>query len=198
MKKIFFSATCIFLLAACTKNKPEPTQPPATTHPAMTYLNLHDTAVAFNRAASFDLDGNGEKDVYFSTLLVGDPVYQVDKRQWLVSSSFNANLPVNANEQIPVLRSQDSIPVVNFSGYSWYNASSILLAQKILSDNQPPYWEGAWKEAFHRFIPIQIIKQDGLYNGWVEVSFSTAEEKVILHKAAVSTEANKTIKAGKH
>ena len=194
MKKTIWPGLILMMAVACRKPPPEP---PVQPHPSMLVKDLADSSLAFGRIASFDLDDNGEKDVLFSTQLVGDPVEQKDKKQWMVTTSFNANLPINSTEHIPVLRYLDSIPLHDFSGYAWYNASSILLSQKTLSMTTPPFWEGDWKEASHRFVPIQLKKQDGLYNGWIEVSFSTANEKLTLHKAAICKEANNSIIAGK-
>ena len=194
MIKAVWPGLLMVLAVACQKPCPES---PVYQHPAMLVKDLSDSSIAFGKIASLDLDDNGEKDVLFSTQLVGDPVEQKDKKQWMVSTSFNVNLPVNATEQIPVLHHLDSIPLNNFSGYSWFNASSILLAQKTLTMTTPPFWEGDWKEASHRFIPIQLKKQDGLYNGWVEVSFSTTNEKLTLHRSAVCKVVNKGIVAGK-
>ncbi|MBO9564747.1 MAG: hypothetical protein J7621_18355, partial [Niastella sp.] len=60
-----------------------------------------------------------------------------------------------------------------------------------------PYWEGAWKQVHHQYLAIQIVKDNKRYNGWVEVSFDTAGEKLVLHKAAISKEAEKAVIAGK-
>lgn len=171
--------------------------PPGDVHPLMSYINLSDTTIVFGKAASYDLDSNGSKDVYFATQLVGDPLRQQDKKQWLAGGSLTTHFPINANESIPVMNAMDEIPVVSFLGYNWYNAPEIRVAQKIISMNMPPYWEGDWKEANHRYIPVQIKTDSALYNGWVEVSFSTDNETMILHKAALSKKANKAIKAGK-
>ena len=184
----------IIILSACSK---PPVKPPTDDYPKMTYLNFSDSAVLFDRSALFDLDGNGEKDIRFSTLLVGDPLSQQDKRQWLAVCSFNTSLPVNTNENIPVLNLDDLIPINNFSGYSWYNAPGIVLSQKVTGMSAAPYWEGAWKDASHRFIPIQLKKNSLLYNGWVEVSFDKLQEKIILHKSAMSQEPDKSVLAGK-
>jgi hypothetical protein len=194
MKKTIWLGFILMMAVACKKPLPEP---PVQPHPSMLIKDLADSSVAFGRFASFDLDDNGEKDVLFSTQLVGDPVEQKDKNQWMVTTSFNANLPVNSTERIPVLRYLDNIPLNNFSGYAWYNASSILLSQKTITMTAPPFWEGDFKEASHHFVAIQLKKQDGLYNGWIEVSFSTTNEKLILHKAAICKEPNKSIIAGK-
>jgi hypothetical protein len=184
----------LLMSGACKKTE---TKPPENTHPQMTYTNLLDSAIHFNHFASFDLDGNGEKDIAFSTLLVGDPIYQQDKWQWWVSSSIYTNLPVNGYENIPVLDYLDSIPIHDFSDYQWFNASYVMLAQKIISITNPPYWDGTWKESSHHYVPIQIKKDGELFNGWVEISFNTKDEMVILHQAAVSQEPYKAVMAGK-
>jgi len=198
MKGFLNFALIVFILLvanACKKSAVKPVV--VTPQPLMQYLNLKDSAITFGKGASFDLNNDGEKDVLFSTLLVGDPVEQKDKKQWFISTSLSSNLPVNSAERIPVMNHPDAIPVNNFSGYTWYNAASIVLVQKTITMMLPPYWEGDWKESSHRYIPVQIIKPDGLYNGWVEVSFNTATEKLILHRSAVSLEANKEVFAGK-
>jgi hypothetical protein len=194
MQKMILPTLVLAMTIACKKPRPEPVVEP---HPLMLYKDLADSSIAFGKYASFDLDNNDAKDVLFTTELVGDPVDQKDKKQWLVTTSFLTSLPVNSAENIPVLRYQDSIPLNDFSGYSWYNAPTILLSQKTITTTTPPYWEGGWKEALHSFIPIQLRKQDGLYNGWIEVSFSTSNETLILHKAAMCKEVNKNIMAGK-
>lgn len=181
--------SCFVLLNACKKNEDKK---PVDTKPAITYINLSDTTVAFNRFASFDLNGDGEKDVAFGTRLVGDPITQQDKKQWLVVSSFNTCMPVNSLESIPLMNLSDKIPVGNFNNYNWYNASGVVLVQKIIT-NETNFWEGDWKDATNKFIPVQINKGTSKFNGWFEVSFSKVDEKIILHKAAISKEPNKEI-----
>jgi hypothetical protein len=194
MKKTIWLGFVLITAVACKKPRPEPpVQPP----PSMLVKDLADSSLAFGKHASFDLDDNGAKDVLFSTQTVGDPIEQKDKEQWMITVSFETSLPVNSTEHLPVLRYLDSIPLNDFSGYAWYNASSIILSQKTHPMTTPPYWEGDFKEASHRFVPIQIKKQGGLYNGWIEVSFSTTNEKLTLHKAAICKEPNKSIVAGK-
>jgi hypothetical protein len=129
MKRVIFLFTCLAILYSCKKNTAS--LPPQTLLPVpeMIYINLEDTVVRFNHAVILDIDNDGANDMYFSTLLVGDPVMQQDKMQWLVTGAFNTNFPVNANEAIPVLRLNEDITVKNPPGYNWYNASSILLAQ---------------------------------------------------------------------
>jgi hypothetical protein len=165
--------------------------------PKMNYINLSDTALSIEaRPIIFDLDGDGRNDIRFNTLLVGDPVSQVDKRQWLVYGYPTTNLAIG-DEKMPVLQYMQDIPVTNFSDYTWYNANQVLLVQRVEGTTGQPYWEGDWKNANHHYIPIQIIRNNALYTGWVEVSFSTNIEKLIVHKAAWCKEENRPIKAGK-
>lgn len=188
-------AILVLLTGACNKPVTD-IPPPAGQHPEMRYTDLGNQVIGFNQVASLDLDKDGQKDISFSTLLVGDPIYKVDKMQWLVASSFYTNLPVK-EEHIPVMDTGDSIPTLNFNGYEWFNASQIVLTQKIIGITGNPYWEGDWKQAAHQFIPLQVMRNNALYNGWVEISFSQADEKLILHRAAISMEAGKLIAAGK-
>jgi hypothetical protein len=59
------------------------------------------------------------------------------------------------------------------------------------------YWEGAWKTASHHYFPFYIERNSKRFFGWIELSFSMALEKIIIHRIAVSEEAEKTIIAGK-
>ncbi|HEX6333104.1 MAG TPA: hypothetical protein VFZ78_02695 [Flavisolibacter sp.] len=196
MKRVvLFAAVVLSVFISCRKQE----VPPGTVtpgHPQMRITNLGDSVVTFGKGASFNLDGLDGKDVYFGTMLVGDAVYQQDKYLWLVSTSFYASLPVNEHESIPVMQYNDSIRTADFNGYNWYNASTIVLAQKVIGTTQPPFWAGDWKEASHRYIPVQLIRPDGFYNGWVEVSFSIQQERLVLHRAAVCRVPSTTIAAG--
>jgi hypothetical protein len=81
-------------------------------------------------------------------------------------------------------------------GYNWFNASSVMLAEKIIEEAGPDHWEGNWKNASHKYLAIQLRKDDLRYNGWVELSFKTDTEELTLHRAAITTEPGKTITAG--
>lgn len=194
MKRTIYLLFPVVLAVACKKTKPLP--PPLPPTPSLKYTNLGDSAIRMNRSAVFDLNGDREWDIFFGTVLVGDPLSQQDKRQWLLGSSLNTNLPVNDNERIPMMQKDQLIPVNSFSGYSWFNASMVYLTQKVIGMTAPPFWEGEWKNANHHFIPVQVNKNGSIFNGWVEVSFNMNEEKLILHKAAISLNAGAEIKAG--
>jgi hypothetical protein len=83
-----------------------------------------------------------------------------------------------------------------FPAYNWYNAPAILLAQRIELLRGTIYWEGRWKNTKHRFLPFYILRNNKRYFGWIELSFNMSAQKVILHQAAVSTEPDKSVKAG--
>jgi hypothetical protein len=100
----------------------------------------------------------------------------------------------NQADESPMLNKGDSISKI-YNGYDWWEVSFIVLAEKII-DNNGSRWDGLWKNADHKYLPIQVEKNQKLYHGWVELSFNTAEEKLILHKSAISTEADRTVKAG--
>ena len=198
MKSMVFIFCFGIILAACKKTVITPVfQPPTGVHPQMKYFDLADATIPFDHLINLDLDGDAHTDIRFGTLLVGDPINQQDEKQWLLSGAFDTYFPINASESIPLMRLADNMPIGNFAGYNWYNAASIILAQKIIGINNPPYWLGDWKEAIHRYVPLQLKKAGALYNGWVEVSFSMNNEKLTLHRAAICLEANKAIQAGK-
>jgi hypothetical protein len=71
-----------------------------------------------------------------------------------------------------------------------------MLAQKIISNTEPPFWDGIWKSAFHRFVSFQIIKDGEVFNGWIKISFNMSAEKLILHRAAICRKPYKTVRAG--
>jgi len=192
MKKILLVAIASILLFACGKEKP--TIPAVPSHPVMIYKNLADKEVKYGQFQYVDIDSDGLNDFRFNVLLLGDPILQRDRMQFYANSGIKRNLLNNQVDESPMLNKGDSIGK-NHSGYSWWEISAIVLAEKII-DNSGSHWEGLWKNADHRYLPVQIEKNNKLYHGWIELSFNTAEEKLILHKAAISTEEEKSIQAG--
>lgn len=194
MRKIFIIATISILAVACKKEKMQPTIPSIPSHPVMSYKNLGDKEVKYGQSQYVDIDNDGTIDFKFSVLLVGDPVLQRDRVQFYANSGIKRNLLNSQVDESPMLNKGDSIGKVH-SGYSWWEISSIVLAEKIV-EYSGNHWEGLWKNADHNYLPIQIEKNNKLYHGWVELSFNTADEKLILHKAAISTEEERSVQAG--
>ena len=184
----------IFNVVSCKKKDVDV---PVIIHPEMEYFNLNNTEIKANtRGFSIDVNHDGRKDLSFHTLLVGDPINQVDKLQFLISTNIQINLPVNSNEEIPVLNHGESIVLSDFGDYHWFELSSIMLVQKITSFTAPPMWEGHWKNAVHKYLPYKVVENSNRYNGWVEISIDIPGEKVVVHQAAISRVPNKIIKAG--
>lgn len=152
----------------------------------MVYTDLKNKEVKFNEMSSIDINYDGIMDVSFSTLLVGDPVAQQDKQKYLVTSKINCFLPVDNQENAPVLKKGESIPLENFAGYTWYEIAQIELVQKVIGMTGAPLWEGLWKSSNHNYLPVQVKINRQRFNGWIELSFDMNAEKIILHKSAIS------------
>jgi hypothetical protein len=190
MKKFLRLLLPLFLVVGCDDK--EILHPPAS---KMRYTELNNMPVNFRQQVSFDIDGNNSKDLLFSTVLVADPIERVDKKRYFVTAAFDISLLVN-NEQTPALNTGDAITINNPPVFNWYNANSIVLAEKIIKETGPDHWEGNWKNAVHKYLPVQTRINDLRYNGWVEISFNTGTGEMILHRAAIAIEAGKNIKAG--
>jgi hypothetical protein len=186
------------VLVSCHKVNPglEPTPPPPPPPTKMEYFDLGNKEINAKKGFSIDLNHDGIKDIAFYVDLLGDPINKVDKWQFLASTNRGVGLPVNGNEEIPVMNAGDLIALDDFNGFRWWDLSSIVLVQKVVSYDPPDIWEGHWKNATHKYLPLQIINNAKRFNGWVELSVEIANERIILHRAALSTEPEKTINAG--
>lgn len=194
MKKFWILLLPVLLFNACSEK--DIIDPPAGTHPQMRYTDLDNVSVKFGQQKALNIDGDNTIDLLFSTALVADPIARVDKRRYYVNASFDVFSLVNEQEETPVLNKNEVIAINNHSGFTWYNASSLVLAEKIIEETGPDHWEGNWKNADHKYFAVQVRKNDLRYNGWVEVSFKMDAGELILHRAGVAIEAGKNIKAG--
>ncbi len=194
MKKIWILLLPVLLFNACSEKNI--IDPPGGTHPQMRYTDLGNLSVKFGQQKALNIDGDNTIDLLFSTALVADPIARVDKRRYYVNASFDVFSLVNEQEETPVLNKNEVIAINNHPGFNWYNASSIVLAEKIIEENGPDHWEGNWKNADHKYFAVQVRKNDLRYNGWVEVSFKMDTGELVLHRAGVAVEAEKNIKAG--
>jgi hypothetical protein len=193
MTKYLLIAVVTVLLISCGKERPL-VPAPVSTQPIMAYKELGNQEVKYGQYQYVDLDNDGTRDFLFNVQLVGDPILQRDRIQFYANSGIKRNLLNNDVDESPMLNKGDSISKRHV-GYNWWEISSIVLAEKLVYASGSS-WEGVWKNADHKYLPIQIEKNGKLYHGWIEISFSIAEEKLILHKAAISTEEDKSIKAG--
>jgi len=163
----------------------------------MDYTNLNNREIKYQQSgASLDVNKDNKADLFFGVQLVGDRIYAVDKRQFIVLSSFHTSLPINMNEQIIPLNQSDSIKLENFNGSNWYSASEIILMERNEFATGTILWRGNWLDQGKKYLPFQIIKDNKRFNGWIELTADKEGEKVILHRMAISKESEKDIKAG--
>lgn len=163
----------------------------------MDYTNLNNREIKYQQSgASLDVNKDNKADLFFGVQLVGDRIYAVDKRQFIVLSSFHTSLPINMNEQIFPLNQSDSIKLENFNGSNWYSASEIILMERNEFATGTILWRGNWLDQGKKYLPFQIIKDNKRFNGWIELTADKEGEKVILHRMAISKESEKDIKAG--
>jgi hypothetical protein len=197
MNKLYLLLTLAVLASACD-DKPEKNNP--TPQPVMKYVDLHNREIKLDQEAIIDLDEDGRQDVAFLVYHIGDPIGQQEKiRFTILCSARLAFLVKDEGDQSysPVKSTDDIIHTGNELPYEWWAISETFLAQKVMSETQPPYWEGNWRNANHKFFPYQFIRDGKKYCGWIEMSFDMQQEKLVLHRSATSTVADVDIKAGK-
>lgn len=181
------------LVTACKKSRPE-RPAPVEPLPVMAYSDLHEAKARDGAPKVVDIDGDGQNDFLFGVQLVGDPVLQRDRLQFIVRSGLKRNLLNDANDETPVFKKTDAIGK-SHQGFEWWELSTIVLAEKITRFSGSN-WEGGWKNASHDYLAVQLDHGGKIYHGWIEISFSTVAEELILHRCAISVEEGKTVKAG--
>jgi hypothetical protein len=183
------------LMAACTKKSPEVPvpQPPVE----MVYTDLNNYQVEYRqRGLTIDVNNDGRSDLFFGVQLVGDQINKIDKRQYVAFSSLFTALPVNSNDQVMPMNSNDMIPLNNFNGNNWYEATEIILIERNEFENGTIVWRGNWLDSERKYLPFQYWDNNKRYNGWVELTADQNSERLILHRMAISKHPEKEIKAG--
>lgn len=195
MKQVYALALVTALVTSCSKDEtPIPRKPDQ--QPEMIYTDLQNRELKFQQAQLIDLNHDELADIGFSTWYIGDPIENEDEVLFFAGSYEHSNLLVNDSNGSPAFNKGDIIPLNNYPGHEWYRVSQVEMALKNTPAAGLPYWEGNWKGVSHKFLAIQVVVANKRYNGWVEVSFDTTGEKLVLHKAAISKEAEKAVFAG--
>jgi hypothetical protein len=192
----FLTALLLPLLFVSCRKENDIIKPPVTT-PFIKYIDLENVKLKFGQGKSIDLNDDQVMDISFFTLGIGDPLYRQDKLRYYLGGMFDTFSLVNEVEESPVLNLGDSIHQHKLPGYEWYNASAIVLGEKIIPETGAPYWQGNWKNADHKYFPLQVRTADGRYQAWIEISFDTNTGELILHRAAIATEPGISIAAGR-
>lgn len=192
MKRILLAALVIGL-AACEKEPVSNT--PA--HPQMTYRDLSATVVNITTPAGVDINGDGPSDVWFDIWPTRDEALGRDFHRFTVTPGEGARLLVNAANGTPIIPQGGAIKLYGENGYEWKAPATADLAKRTLVRGVfAPAWEGAWKDVQHKFLAVQLTANGVFYNGWIELSFDTAREKVVLHRSGISREAGREVIAG--
>jgi hypothetical protein len=190
MKKFYpLLAFTIAMIGCKVQDLPAP-----VVNPQMQYADLN-AELKQKQLYQLDIDGNGSTDFSFSTLLVSDAFLRQDRLQFIAHSMIGTKLLNNQNDESPVLNYGDKISPAH-PGYEWLEISAIELAEKTTAITGPVQWDGLWTNAAHKYLPVQLKRNGKYYHGWIELSFDTKSEKLVLHRSAISTKAGKEIKAG--
>jgi hypothetical protein len=161
----------------------------------MEYVNLNDKQLKYQNNFVLDINKDNRTDLVFHVQLFADAMNQV-RRQFDVYSTIYSNLLVSDDNQAPVLNKPDTIPLNNVNGYSWWAVSAVTMIERIENIDGSIRWDGLWKNAVKRYLPIQLIKNNQRFNGWVELSADINNEAIILHRAAVSKYPETIVRAG--
>lgn len=189
----------VIIVVACISCKKENVIPTVPLPPKveMIYTDLKDREIKYQQTgAILDVNNDNRADLFFGVQLIGDHINAVDKRQYIILSSLSTALAVNINEQIMPLNQKEIIPLDDFNGNNWYGASEIILMERNEFATGLIIWRGNWLDHGKKYLPFQVLKNNQRYNGWVEMTADKQGERLVLHRMAISKEAEKEIKAG--
>ncbi|RYZ00487.1 MAG: hypothetical protein EOO11_01350 [Chitinophagaceae bacterium] len=188
---LLFLSLCV-VFVACTKKGAAP-QPVVNDQPEMHYTDLRDSALT-SGFQKVDLNGDGQPDLHFKVQLVADNVLGVTRKQFCVRAEIGSYLLINEQNETASFALQQSIGEA-LPGFAWYEVNESVLAEK-LTGATDAWWDGLWKNAQHRFVAVQVHRAGRKYHGWVELSVDKGGERVLLHRGAISTEADRAVRAG--
>jgi hypothetical protein len=200
MKPLLSNLIVIFLIVLASCKKDPVLQPPVPIPEPLTemlYTNLNNAEVKYSPSGVWvDLDNDNRPDILFEVMLVGDFINKKDMYRFNIVTSIRTNVPVNSNEQIPAFQKGALITMANLAGTNWYGASEITLMEKVVFANNAVVWQGNWLTVQKSYLPVQLYRNGKWHNGWIELTADQQNEKLILHRAAISKEPEKIIKAG--
>jgi len=193
MNRLLVFLLAAVLLYACKKNNDDPLP-----EPTMEFLSLDNAEVKDGVFQRVDLGEANSPDFTFSTRTVTDAALNQTKFQFIVTTRIDSYLMLTTGTQTgKKFTKGDSIRTVAAAGSTWASFSLMILAQKITPATGAASWDGEWKNASHHFLPVKITRKNGdIHVGWVELSMDIASEKIILHRAAISIEPDKNVRAG--
>lgn len=189
MKKLSILAAFSLFLFSCTKDKEE-------TPVTLEYTNFNNTAITSTNHINIDINKDGVNDFYATTGLsdIGENVHL----QFLITAQGANRVLIQGEETPKLLEKDEVITKANQGNYEWSPINPALIVEKVMPmDPAASFWQGTWKDKSNKYLPVQVAKEGKIYNGWIQISFSsTTPFKIIIHDAAVSKVADVNIKAG--
>jgi hypothetical protein len=186
----------VALTAGCAKEPLAPEQPRPEPVPATEKMELNKSVKFGSSTFRLDIDKDGYNDLLFGYMLVGDASLKVDRYQLITVSPLTVAMPINASEEVALLEKSQPIPMQQNTGFEWYNASSTVLFEKIVSNTAAPLFRGPLTGSTRKYLPLQVFRQGKVYNGWVEISADPEQLTVNIHSAGISKLPDRAIKAG--
>ena len=193
MTRLILLVSILLLVYACKKDNENP--PP---EPTMEYLDLKNAEVKDGLFQRVDVGEINSTDFTFTTRVVTDPTLNQTKFQFLVTCRLDSYVMLVTGTQTgKKFMKGDSIRMVAAPGSTWTAFSIMHMAEKVTPAAGATYWQGEWKDASRHFLPIKVTMKSGkVHTGWIELSMDITNEKMILHKAAISLEPDKNVRAG--
>ena len=181
---------------SCSKH-PIPANPHIPTPSETIVLDLKNMEIPeWGKIEIIDFNGDRFPEFIFEIKPIGDYINKQDKFKYNVKTTLLTELPINGNEEVPYFDYDSTIPLSKFGDYEWWAGAEITIMQKVVSVNNGTLWEGNWINVQKKYLPFKVLRPDGVYAGWLEISTSTQTEKAIIHRAGISKLANKPVKAG--
>lgn len=197
MKILFAFLIPLLLLTACSKREAISDKPvPGKDAPEMLITDLKNAEVKDKKSQAIDLNLDSKTDLVFATWYIGNPNEKEDEILFFAGSGIESSLFVGGENDSPVYRKNEPIPVAPANGFDWYIVAQAEMAKKNIGMTGDPYWEKSWRDASHKYLAVRILKDGQFYYGWVEVSMDKANSRLILHSAGISKVAGKPVKAG--
>lgn len=169
MKNLFqLSIATVLLLTGCTDDELAGRQD-------VVYVDLNDARAGYNQPYALDVDSDGGSEFVFNATLIADAIG--DHLRFAVISRYD-NAVIGENGNVKVLHAGD--PVVQGSAFGYDNE---VLAIKTTTPGGVTWW-GNWKGAQNKYIGIRFRLSGSTCYGWVRVSLSESEERIVIHDMA--------------
>lgn len=192
-KLIFLSVALLIFLGFTSCDRAKENEEDELSSSNIIYKNMGDVEIAFNKSISCDVDDDGINDFTIGSQKIISTSEQSTNNRYFFTGSFRLYSPIDNMEQTRLLSVGDIVSENNFPTYEWFNSSKIILVEKVIPLSGNIFWKGEWRDVSHMFMAFAVEKNEKRYYGWLELSFSKEKEAVILHRSAISSQAETSI-----